>query len=180
MARSDVLQRRAISVANGEERTLRHAPLTASASLITRFGHERQSVCCGAPNALIIGSTPGPAGDLRYGLGCNMELGIGVFVELSLRVLAQAPYQVDETLARTCSVKIGAKNVSSAFWPGHRFPARASLPSALLKRQTVSEPTRIMPRNEKRTKAETDRNSPGMNAHQHLFQPRNAWLFELC
>jgi len=47
---------------------------------------------------LIIGSAPNPAGDLRYGLGCNMEIGVGVFVERSLRVLAQAPYQVDETL----------------------------------------------------------------------------------
>lgn len=72
---------------------------------MTRFGHERQSVCCGASNPLIVGSTPGPAGDLRYGLGCDMELGVGVFVECSLRVLAHAPYQVDETLVENVLIE---------------------------------------------------------------------------
>src|SRR5262245_7721424 len=34
---------------------------------------------------------------------------------------------------RTCSVTTAAKNVSSAFWHGRRFPARAGSPSASLR-----------------------------------------------
>jgi len=52
-------------------------------------------------------------------------------------VLAKAPFQVDETLVEEVLSAVGAKNDSSAFWHGCRFPAHEGSPSESRKRQAA-------------------------------------------